>query len=220
MKKPATLRIVAVVLSSLFTYPCWAGHIPGHQDSDPVFPMPIPGREFFEGGGNEGAVFLVDAIGPVGGNIITNTKFDITYVSDGITPASDIVIGVSVPVDEQIREFHITGANLGFGGGPGTFTGTFETDELNGEVWQQMPDFLGSTVHITIDSVAGGIRGTSYFQDSFINLDVIPVPEPSAVGLFMLGMLGLVRRSRAWQSSQNEPGRRMTRHTNLSGKAG
>jgi hypothetical protein len=100
-------------------------------DSDPVFPVPIPGKEFFEGGGDEGAVFIASAIGLAKGTTITNTRFDITYVSDGITPASDMVIRISVPVDAQFRDFHITGA--GFGSGSGTITGTFETDELNGE---------------------------------------------------------------------------------------
>jgi hypothetical protein len=116
----------------------------------------------------------------VGGTIITNTQFDITYVSDGITPASDIVIGVSAPVDMQSREFHITGADLGFGSGSGTFTGTFETDELNGEVGQDFPDFP-TVIHLTIDSVAGGVRGLGFFQDSFINLAVIPVPDPNGI---------------------------------------
>jgi len=206
-------------LTSLFTYPCWAGHIPGHQDSDPVFPMPIPGREFFEGGGDEEVVFFVDAFGPVQGTIITNTRFDITYVSDGITPASDIVIAVSAPVDMQSREFHITGADLGFGSGSGTFIGTFETDELNGEVWQEIPDFP-SIIHIRIESVVGGIRGVGFFQDSFINLDVIPVPEPSAFGLLTLGIVGLVGRPCTWQRSRKKHGRRMmTKHAYLSGKA-
>jgi len=217
MYKPATLCIVTIVLTSLFTYPCWAGHIPGHQDSDPVFPMPIPGREFFEGGGDEGAVFFVSFFGPVGGTIITNTQFDITYVSDGITPASDIVIGVSAPVDMQSREFHITGADLGFGSGSGTFTGTFETDELNGEVRQEFPD-IPSVINLTIDSVAGGgIRGVGFFQDSFINLDVIPVPEPSTLGLLTLGIVGLVGRHRTWQRSRKKHGRRMHALLNTNG---
>ena len=142
-------------------------------------------------------MFFVSLFGPVGGTIITNTQFDITYVSDGITPASDIVIGVSAPVDMQSREFHITGADLGFGSGSGTFTGTFETDELNGEVFQESPDFP-TFIHLTIDSVAGGIRGVGFFQDSFVNLDVIPVPESSTVGLLTLGIVGLVRRPRSW----------------------
>ena len=126
MYKPATICIVTVVLTSLFTYPCSASHIPGHQDSDPVFPMPIPGREFFEGGAAMGGQCSSSQhFGPADGTIITSAQFDITYVSDGITPASDIVIGVSAPVDAQFREFHITGADLGFGSGSGTFTGTF-----------------------------------------------------------------------------------------------
>ncbi len=200
MNKPATLRIVTVVFTSLFTYPCWAGHIAGHQDSDPVFPVPIPGREFFDGG-----ALFVTAIGPVEGTIITNTQFDITYASDGITPASDIAIDVSAPVDGRFREVHITGADLGFGSGPGTFTGMFETDELNGEVWQ-FPDFSNSLIDIRIDSVAGGIQGIGFFQDSFINMDVIPVPEPSTLGLLTLGIIGLVGRPRAWQRSRKKQG--------------
>ncbi len=207
MNKPAALGIVTVVFTSLFTYPCWAGHIAGHQDSDPVFPVPIPGREFFDGG-----ALFVTAIGPVEGTVITNTQFDITYVSDGITPASDIAIDVSAPVDGRFREVHITGADLGFGSGPGTFTGMFETDELNGEVWQ-FPDFSNSLIDIRIDSVAGGIQGVGFFQDSYINMDVIPVPEPSTLGLFTLGILGLVRRRCVWQRSQKKHGRRMAKHT-------
>ena len=207
MNKPATLGTVTVVLTSLFTYPCWAGHIPGHKDSGPVFPVPVPGREFFDGG-----ALFVTAIGPVEGTIITNTQFDITYVSDGITPASDIAIDVSAPVDGRFREVHITGADLRFGSGPGTFTGMFETDELNGEVWQ-FPDFSNSLIDIRIDSVAGGIQGVGFFQDSYINMDVIPVSEPSTLGLLTLGIVGLVRRRCAWQRSQKKHGRRLAKHT-------
>ena len=69
--------------------PTLADHIEGHNRSDPIFPVPLPSREHFNGG----AAF-VSALGPVGGMETTNTEFDITYVSDGATPASEIAIDV------------------------------------------------------------------------------------------------------------------------------
>ena len=69
----------------------WADHIPGHDPCAPVFPCPLPGEQFFNGG-----IMFVTLIGPVGDSIITSTTFDITWVSDGATPASDLLI-VCVP---------------------------------------------------------------------------------------------------------------------------
>ena len=60
-----------------------ADHIPGHGTGDPIFPVPFPGQEFFDGG-----ILFVTALGPEGGSEIHNTSFDITWVSDGATPCS------------------------------------------------------------------------------------------------------------------------------------
>ncbi len=143
-----------------------ADHIPGHRNYDPTWPVPLPGREHFNGG-----VVFVTAIGPLGGYEITHALFDITYVSDGQTPAQDIEISVELSTQAGPREIHVTGADLGFGSGPGTFKGTFSTQELNGVV---VPGFLGpnSLVHLTIGAVNGGIEGEGYFVDSVILLDV------------------------------------------------
>ena len=39
-----------------------ADHIPNHDNDDPIFPVPIPGQEFFSGG-----ILFVTAIGPQAG---------------------------------------------------------------------------------------------------------------------------------------------------------
>jgi hypothetical protein len=156
-----------------------ADHIPGHDDCDPQFPMPLPGQEFWDG---NGAVFFVFFIGPLGDSVITNTTFDITYVSDGTTPASDLFMEISVCVDDTVLDFSVTGADLGFGSGPGTFEGTLQTDVLNGLV---CPGFPGpnTVVEFTVDVVGGGaVQGTAFFVDSFITFDVIPPPPCPQVG--------------------------------------
>lgn len=156
-----------------------ADHIDDHENCDVTFPMPIPGVEHFNGG-----LMFVNLIGPVDDHVITNTTFDITYVSDGATPASDLLLHGFITVDGGTSDFTVTGADLGFGSGPGTFTGTYETDALNGVA---DPSFFFppyAWVDLQIDSVnGGGIQGSGYFVDSFITCDVIPAPPcepPSA----------------------------------------
>ena len=166
------LRTMLSLLGALaLTAGVAADHVPGHQTCDPTFPMPIPGSEFFTGG-----VLFVTLIGPVEDTVITNTVFHIHYVSDGATPASDLALVVSVMVDKGSPEIIVTGADLGFRGGAGTFLGTFETDAFNGVVWQSR--FPHSMVDLQIDAVGGGgIQGTAHFVASEITFDVIPPSE-------------------------------------------
>ena len=174
MKKLAPLLTLTIAWLAIAAIPTTtlADHIDGHDNCDPVFPCPLPGEEFFHGG-----IIWVTLIGPVEDDIITNTTFDITWVSDGATPASDLLLHGTVQVDEDLVEFTVTGADLGFGSGPGKFHGTFSTDALNGLVW---PSFFFppySIVDLQVDAVGGGgIQGYAYFVDSFINFDVIPAP--------------------------------------------
>ncbi len=165
-----TVTIAGLALAAIPTTTL-ADHIAGHDNCDPIFPVPIPGEEHFTGG-----VLFVTAIGPLEDDIITNTTFDITYVSDGATPASEIQLHGTVQVDNDFAEFNVTGEDLGFGSGPGTFKGTFSTDALNGVVWPSPLFPPHSIVDLQIDAVNGGIEGYAYFVDSFINLDVIPAP--------------------------------------------
>ena len=108
-----SLNLVAACGLAMTSTATRADHIPGHENCDPVFPVPLPGQEFFDGG-----VLFGTLIGPVEDSVITNTTFDITYVSDGATPASDLFIEIMVQVDDGSSVFCLTGADLGAAPGP------------------------------------------------------------------------------------------------------
>jgi hypothetical protein len=174
-----------------------ADHIDGHDNDDPIHPVPIPGQDFFDGG-----VLFVTAIGPVGGREIISTDFDITYVSDGVTPASEIAMEVGLLIDDGMGgepvylTTFVTGADLGFGEGPGTFEGTFSTDDLNGFAVESFIFPPNSIVDLTIGAVDGAIDGTGYFEDSFVNFNLTPIPAPASVGVLALGGVLALRRRR------------------------
>lgn len=181
MNKPVTVLVSMITGLALLATPSVtrADHIPNHDNCDPTFPMPVPGQEFFNGG-----VLFVNLIGPVEDHVITNTTFDITYVSDGATPASDIQLHGFITVDGGTSNFVVTGADLGFGSGPGTFKGVYETDALNGVADASFFFPPYAFVDLQIDAITGGINGSGYFVDSFITCDVIPAPpcEPPGCG--------------------------------------
>ena len=179
MNKLTTIPIVMItaLALSVMSITTQADHINNHSECDPIFPCPLPGQNDFNGG-----IMWVTLIGPVEDSIISGTTFDITWVSDGATPASDLLLHGSVMVDNDFVDFTVTGADLGFGSGPGTFKGTISTDALNGIAW---PFFLVapySIVDLMVDSVnGGGIQGYAYFAEgSFIKFDVVEPGCPSA----------------------------------------
>jgi hypothetical protein len=173
MKSIARTSAIALTISLAAVLPVRADHIPGHDDADPVFPVPIPGQEDFSGG-----AAWVSAIGPFGGSEIFNARFDITYVSDGATPASNMLLNVGLLIEDGVGgavyvETVVTGADLGFGSGPGTFHGTWETADLNGIAVENFLVAPYSLIDVIIDSTDGGIAGTGYFEDSFIYFDLV-----------------------------------------------
>jgi len=157
-----------------------------------TYVFPIPGQGFFDGG-----FLFVDGFGPDVGSIITNTTFDIRYVSDGTTPASELDIHLGVTVNDTFLETVVTGADLGFGSGPGTFVGTISTLALNGEA----TSFFGPSAALSLEIGSINdpplIEGSGYFDNSSIIFDIIPVPEPCTLVLLAMSSVILVRRRRA-----------------------
>lgn len=154
-------------------------HIDGHHESDPVYPLVIPNVD--------GAAIHASLIGPLEGTIITHARFDVHLTTDGQMKGSELLIELSIPVDDDFRSLTVTGSDLGFGDGPGPYHGTLETDYFNGEVWK-LPIFDRSMPSIAIQSTEGGIPGDIDLGGSFVYLDVTNVPEPGTAGLLAMSV--------------------------------
>ena len=160
-----------------------ASHIPGHNDSDPTFPLLLPGPEFFDGN-----IVFVTFIGPPAGTVITNTTWDITFETNPGGSASDLLMELTVPVDGSLVEYTVSGADLGFPDAGGVFSATLTTDVFNGVVFNAGP-FPGVVLNFEVG-------GPGHFIDSQIVFDVIPVPAPAGLALFALAPCAALRRRR------------------------
>jgi hypothetical protein len=190
MRSQLPIPAVTMFLMFLSTHQIAFGdHIGGHHESDPVFPLVIPNVD--------GAAIHASLIGPLEGTIITHTRFDVHLTTDGQMNGSELLMELSIPVDDDFRSLTVTGSDLGFGDGPGPYHGILETDYFNGVVWK-LPIFPRSMPSIAIQSTEGGIPGDIDLGGSFIYLDVINVPEPATAGLLAISMtvIGLAKHSR------------------------
>ncbi len=140
------------------------------KEDDTHHTVPMPGPSVFFGGGQ---LMSLMAIGPVDGSRVIGATFHITWASDGLTPASDLLVEVEVPTETGTASVTVTGADLGFGSGVGVFRGAFWTDELNGVI-DHPGAFQNSVVMVTIGSVSGPVQGRGFFVRSGLVLDMIP----------------------------------------------
>jgi len=165
---------------------------PEPTDTSYVFEID-PDREFFP---NFGISFSIQ--GPYEGAEITNTTFDLTFVSDGTTPASDLSMKLGLELTQQgYTEVAFTGADLGFGSGANTFTATFSTDALNGVV-AGGPFFPYAFTELSVFGVNGSILGDFYFIDSSFTFDLIPaVPAPGSAFVLTCSAIAIRRTRRA-----------------------
>lgn len=137
----------------------------------------------FQHGQFTGEVMFITYLGPPGppnGQNIWHATADFTWVSNGGTPASNILVNFELAVDGVTEHWTVTGADLGWGSGPGTYSSTIGTDMLNGLLTPNGPG--GSTIiHVDIGTTTGdGLTG-GHFDNSSFTLELAPVPAPSAL---------------------------------------
>jgi hypothetical protein len=116
-----------------------------------------------------GAITIVSLLGPAAGNVVLHTTWNLTYTAPhGGTPAADVILELTMPLAGTDAEMVVTGAALGWPSTTGTFSGTIDSDALNGVLAQGL---FGFTVpELVILSTQGGVLGQ--FVDSTITLEL------------------------------------------------
>jgi hypothetical protein len=142
-----------------------------------------------------GQIMFITYIGPPAGQNVWHATADFTWVSIGGTPASNILVNFELAIDGITEHWTVTGADLGWGSGPGTYTGTIGTDLLNGLLTPNGPG--GSTIiNVDIGTTTGdGLTG-GHFDNSSFTLELAPVPAPSVLCVLLGGLMRGSRRRR------------------------
>ncbi len=124
-----------------------------------------------------GGITFIDFIGLEIGSQILHATLNVTWNADPNMPASDLGMAFFIEIEGELIHWAVTGADLGWDDGPGPFTGTIDTDELNG-----LATGLAQTVivHFELSNASGmgGIWGQ--FQDSTFSLE-LGATTPSGV---------------------------------------
>ena len=142
-----------------------------------------------------GQIMFITYIGPPAGQNVWHATADFTWISTGGTPASNILVNFELAVNGITEHWTVTGADLGWGSGPGTYTGSIGTDRLNGLITANGP--LGGTIiHVDIGTTTGDGLSGGHFDNSSFTLEIAPVPAPSALALLLLGGRTSKRRRR------------------------
>jgi hypothetical protein len=131
---------------------------------------------------------------------VVNTRFDLTFETEtpaGSFDAADIGLILQPPIDDplapddRVLTLFRTGADFGWSG-TGTFTFTGQTDALNGPLLPAPPGagallyglVLFHADRLTDPNDLSPLGGR--FVDSFIEVDYVVVPEPTAAALCWL----------------------------------
>lgn len=108
-----------------------------------------------------GSILTITGIGPPGGSSILHARVELAFQAQG-TPASNVKISIEAHVDGGTKAIVVSGQMLGFPAQPhGTFSGSFDSDALNGLV--QGFGGIGSSSILDIHVYAepgGGIQGS------------------------------------------------------------
>jgi hypothetical protein len=122
-----------------------------------------------------GAITFVSLVGPASGETVLHTTWNLTYMAPaGGTPAANVILELTMPIEGGSLEWAVTGADFGWPAATGTFTGSLDSDQLNGVLDGGL---FGFTVpELVILSTTGGVAGK--FVNSTITLELAGVCQP------------------------------------------
>jgi hypothetical protein len=139
---------------------CAASTSAHQQQGTTQFQLPVPNMPL------NGSITFVTLIGPNAGQTIVHARLDVTFVTEGETPAPNALLEYEFRLNGQLVNWTVTGADLGWGTGPGIFTGSIETDLGYGQLVATIPPI--STVELVMAATTGGLTGK--FVDSKLTL--------------------------------------------------
>jgi hypothetical protein len=152
------------LLRALFVLGVLSGSVPAHGAlGSSQFDLLVPDMPL------GGAITFVSLVGPEAGLQVLHTTWNLTYTAPhGGTPASDLILELTMPLAGGSAEMVVTGADLGWPSATGTFTGSVDSDALNGVL--EMGLFGFTVPELVILSTAGGVNGQ--FIGSTITLEL------------------------------------------------
>jgi hypothetical protein len=116
-----------------------------------------------------GQITFVTLIGPPAGDEVIHTTWNLNFTSPpGGTPASDVLLKLKLPVDGGFKEWDVHGFDLGWPSSTGSFSGSIDSDMLNGVLDGGFFPF--STPGLDMGAIDGGLTGQ--FTESTITLEI------------------------------------------------
>lgn len=121
-------------------------------DGNTIFVAPVPDQTM------TGEVVLATLIGPPSGSTVVHAELSLNFTTNGAVNAADVQLDFGLSLDGVGKHWLVSGSDLGWGSGSGTFSGTIATDDFFGQIGQ---GFLpgASVISLDIHATTGGVWG-------------------------------------------------------------
>ena len=136
-----------------------------HGPTGSTFVAPLPELQL------NSQLILASLIGPKVGKTIAHTTLDIEWESNGVFPPSELLLEFEIFVNGGTQKsWIVTGSDLGWGAGAGTYFGQLDTDDLNGVAWHFLaPDAI---IDFTVATASGTGGVTGKLTNSTLTFDL------------------------------------------------
>ena len=210
-------QYVVMLVALSFTIVSWLPTRTAHAQPQPVqtlrYDLPETPLFIFNLG------VLLDFGFPVEPAEVVKTRFHLvfqTQTAGGNFPAQDIALRLEPPIpspipgDPGLLNKTFTGADFGWTGSTGTFTFDGQSDDLDGVALPAPPGSMFLLYAIEIFNARrisdpGDLTPIGgQFINSYVEVDYVLIPEPSAMTGLALPVIAIARRSRCRTPRQHE----------------